>query len=550
MLPLRGISEMENRTYIAIDLKSFYASVECVDRGLDPLRTNLVVADESRTEKTICLAVSPSLKEQGIAARPRLFEVIRRVREVNRERLAAYRRQKQDRQAELGGESVDARELAADPSLMLGYLVAPPRMKRYMEVSALIYSIYLKYVSREDVIVYSIDEVFIDVTDYLNTCRMTGREMAMQMIREVQSVTGITATAGIGTNLFLAKVAMDIVAKHIRPDENGVRLAQLDEDSFRRLLWDHRPLTDFWRIGPGIARKLEENGMFTLGDVARMSVRRESVWVRIAKPNKKEEPVQLMNTGEDLLYKLFGVNAELLIDHAWGWEPCTVREIKRYRPQSRSLGSGQVLHEPYPFEKAEIIVKEMADELGNELLRRGLAAERIELYIGYDRESLKEDGGVYRYRDGRIYKGQVHRDHYGRLIPGHAAGNAQLELPTALSRLLSEAAAGIFEQKADPDLLVRRINITACGVITEEEAERRIEERRKAPVQLSLFADQEALDQEQSRRDQELRRERRLQKAMLEIKEKYGKNAVLRGIHYEEGARGRERNREIGGHKA
>ena len=541
---------MENRTYIAIDLKSFYASVECADRNVNPLTTNLVVADLTRTEKTICLAVSPSLKAKGVPGRPRLFEVIQKVKEVNRQRLAEYRKKTHDYSAKLTSESFDAIALEKDPSLELSYIVAPPRMARYMEISSQIYSIYLKYVSKEDVIVYSIDEVFIDATSYLKTYKISAQQLAMRMIREVLYTTGITATAGIGTNLFLAKIAMDIVAKHMEPDENGVRMAELDEMSFRRILWGHRPLTDFWRIGPGIARKLEQNGMFTLGDVAKMSVTKHPVVVHIEKPKKNENAVQTMKNGEDLLYKLFGINAELIIDHAWGWEPCTVDVIKQYRPENNSLGSGQVLHEPYTFDKARIIVMEMADELSMSLVRKGLATERIELYIGFDRESLTEDHGLYRYKDGRIYKDAVTADPYGRPHPKHANGNFKLDFPTSSTKLIIDAAVSIFEQKVDKGLLVRRVGVTACNVIPKQEAERIRRERQEAPEQLNMFTDYDSLAAEKEAQEKKLEREKRLQEAMLTIKDKFGKNAVLKGLNYQEGARGRERNNEVGGHKA
>ena len=531
---------MQERTYIAIDLKSFYASVECADRHLDPLNTNLVVADLSRTEKTICLAVSPSLKAHGIPGRPRLFEVIQQVDIINRRRLQEYRRRVGDKDAAFTGASFDARELARDTGLELGYITAPPRMSRYIEISSKIYGIYLKYVSREDVIVYSIDEVFIDATAYLAAYGMTARDLAMAMIREVLYTTGITATAGIGTNLYLAKIAMDIVAKHVEPDADGVRVAELDERSYRHILWDHRPLTDFWRIGPGTARKLEENGMFTLGDVARMSVTKEPVYVRLEKPNRGESPVQRMENGEELLYKLFGVNAELLIDHAWGWEPCTVDIVKQYRPESNSLGSGQVLHEPYTFEKARVIVTEMADDLSLELVRKGLVTDRIELYIGYDRESLQGERG-------KAYTGPVTTDYYGRKVPKHAVGGRRFAFPTGSTKRIVEAALSIYDEKVDPQLLVRRVNVAAGHVVPESEAEALTAEPEG---QLDLFTDYEALERERKRQLEELARERRLQQAVLSIKERFGKNALLKGTNYREGARGRERNNEVGGHKA
>ncbi len=531
---------MEQRSYIAIDLKSFYASVECADRGLDPMTTNLVVADMSRTEKTICLAVSPALKARGVPGRPRLFEVVQKVQALNTARLQELRRAQRDPQADFSGESFDAEAIARDGALKLSYIVAPPRMARYMEISSQIYGIYLRYVSAEDVIVYSIDEVFIDATAYLATYHMTAQELAMAMIREVLFTTGITATAGIGSNLYLAKVAMDIVAKHVEADENGVRMASLDEMSYRRILWDHRPLTDFWRVGPGIARRLEQNGMFSMGDIARMSVTKTPVLAHIEKPNKGESPIQRLPNGEELLYKLFGVNAELLIDHAWGWEPCTVEVIKRYRPASNSLGSGQVLHMPYEYEKARIIVMEMADDLSLELVRKGLVTDRIELAISYDRESLAGERG-------KSYSGPVTTDYYGRPAPKHVNGGRRLPLATASTRLIVEAALAIYEEKVDPNLLVRRVNIAAMNVLPEAQA-RQAEAGRSE--QLSLFVDEEAEEKQRQERQKALERERRLQDAMLQAKEKYGKNSVLKGTNYREGARGRERNREVGGHKA
>ena len=538
--------------YIAIDLKSFYASVECQERKLDPLTTNLVVADASRTEKTICLAVSPALKSFGIPGRPRLFEVIQKVNDINGRRLREYRKLKGDAKASFSASSVYPEELSADPSLSLDYITAVPRMNRYIEISSKICGIYLKYISREDITVYSIDEVFIDVTRYLKTYRMTPREIAMFLIREVLQETGITATAGIGTNLYLAKVAMDIVAKHMEPDENGVRMAELDELSYRRLLWEHTPLTDFWRVGPGTAKKLEANGMFTMGDVARMSLTRENVFVRLERPKKDESAVRLMENGEELLYRLFGVNAELLTDHAWGWEPCTVDAIKAYRPGSRSLGSGQVLHEPYTFEKAEVIVMEMAEELGYDLMSKGFVSDRIELYIGYDRESLRSENGRYvSALTGEKYNGGVVRDHYGRIRPKHTGGYASLASPTSLSPVISDAAVRIFRSCADPSLLVRRINIAACGLYTEEAAKELQEKElsKESYEQLDLFCDCEKLDSEKERLRAELLKKQRLQSTVLALREKYGKNSVLKGTNFREGARGRERNLEVGGHK-
>jgi len=546
------MSTETGRQYIAIDLKSFYASVECEDRGLDPLRTNLVVADLSRTEKTICLAVSPSLKSFGVPGRPRLFEVIQRVREVNEKRLKEYRKLTGSPEAEFAGGSSDLDTLLSDPSLKLEYLIAPPRMNRYMEISSRIYGIYLRFVSEEDVIVYSIDEVFIDVTKYLKTLGLTAKELAMAMIREVLHDTGITATAGVGTNLYLAKVAMDIVAKHMEPDENGVRMAELDEHSYRQILWEHTPLTDFWRVGPGIARKLETNGMYTMGDVARMSINRENVFVRLERPRKDESALSYMENGEELLYRLFGVNAELLIDHAWGWEPCTVEVIKTYVPESKSLGSGQVLHEPYTFEKAEVIVREMAQELSYDLMAKGFASARIELYIGYDRESLRKQNGKYVYSlTGADYKGSVKTDYYGRPAPKHAHGHAKLPFPPSLGELITEAAVDIYNSCTDPGLLVRRVNITACDLCPEQAAKalQNLQLSEDEYGQMDLFSDSEREIAKKEKLRKELDKKQRLQTAVLGIRDKYGKNSVLKGTNFREGARGPERNLEVGGHK-
>ena len=499
---------MENKIYLAIDLKSFYASVECVDRGLDPMTTNLVVADKSRTEKTICLAVSPSLKSYGIPGRPRLFEVVERIRQVNpqRKRCAPGKA--------LSNISCNSTELTAHPELAVDYIIAPPQMARYMEISGRIYQVYLKYVAPEDIHVYSIDEIFMDVTGYLKSNGLSPRKMAMKIILDVLKTTGITATAGIGTNLYLAKVAMDTEAKHISPDENGVRIAQLDEMGYRRSLWSHRPLTDFWRVGPGYAKKLEEHGLFTMGDIARCSL-----------------------CNEELLYQMFGVNAELLVDHAWGWEPCTIADIKAYKPESNSIGSGQVLQCPYPFDKARIVLREMADQLGLDLVAQGLVTNQLVLTVGYDRENLQQER--------KEYQGEVAMDRYGRKIPKHAHGTENLKEYTSSSRILLDAATTLFERIVDPDLLVRRLYLTACRVLPETDAP-----QKDSYEQLDLFTDYNA---EKKRRETEeawLARERKRQKAILEIKQKFGKNAILKGINFEDGATGRERNGQIGGHKA
>ena len=501
---------MADRTYIAIDLKSFYASVECVERGLDPMTTNLVVADVSRTEKTICLAVSPSLKAYGIPGRARLFEVIQKVRDVN------ARRQQSAPNHTLTGACSDAKALQASPTLAVDYVTAPPQMARYIEISSQIYHIYLKYIAPEDIHVYSIDEVFMDVTHYLKTYGLTARELAMRMILDVLNTTGITATAGIGSNLYLCKIAMDIEAKHIPPDEHGVRIAELDELHYRRALWGHRPLTDFWRVGRGYARKLEAHGLYTMGDVARCSME-----------------------NEELLYKLFGINAELLIDHAWGWEPCTIADIKAYRPASSGCSSGQVLHCPYPAEKARLIVREMADTLGLDLLERGLVTDQVALAVGYDMESL--DNPTLR----AAYQGELATDFYGRSVPKPAVGTAHLPRFTASSRQLIDAFSRLFDEIVDIRLLVRRLTLTANHLTEEAHAP------MKAPVQqLDLFTDYAALAAEEEAQNAELAREKQVQQVLLNLKKRYGKNAVLKGMNLEEGATARERNRQIGGHKA
>lgn len=507
---------MADRTYIAIDLKSFYASVECMERGLDPMTTNLVVADKSRTEKTICLAVSPSLRAYGISGRARLFEVVQKVREINAARAQAAPGHR------FTGSSCQAGELKEDPSLALDYVTAPPQMARYMKISGEIYQVYLKYIAPEDIHVYSIDEVFIDATAYLAAYETTARELARRMILDVLKTTGITAAAGIGTNLYLCKTAMDIEAKHIPADENGVRIAELDEMSYRRLLWSHRPLTDFWRVGRGYAAKLEERGLYTMGDIARCSL---------------GKPGDYYN--EDLLYNLFGVNAELLIDHAWGWEPCTIADIKAYKPQSSSVGSGQVLKCPYSYEKARLAVREMADLLALDLVDKGLVTDQIVLTVGYDIDNLKDPA----LRS--TYKGEVKTDRYGRKVPKHAHGTANLKQYTASSRQLMEEAAGLFERIADPKLLVRRLNMAAEHVVPEAEARGQTQFE-----QMDLFTDYAALQKQREEEETRLERERKMQNAVLEIKKKFGKNAILRGMNLEEGATARDRNGQIGGHKA
>ena len=494
------------QTYIAIDLKSFYASVECVERGLDPLTPNLVVADASRTEKTICLAVTPSLKQYGIGGRARLFEVVQKVRQVNNER------RKRAPYWQFTGESSDDNELKNNPELAVTYHVAPPRMAYYIDYSARIFSIYMKYVAPEDIHVYSVDEVFMDVTNYLGTYKITAHELARRMIGHVLRETGITATAGIGPNLYLCKVAMDIVAKHIPADKDGVRIAELDEMSYRQQLWNHRPLTDFWRVGRGIARKLEACGMKTMGDVARCSL-----------------------TKEGLLYKLFGVNAELLIDHAWGWEPCTLKAIKAYRPRNNSFSSGQVLSEPYTFEKARIVMREMADAMALKLVSLRMVAHQVGIFINYDTKSLEQGS----------YRGDVVSDYYGRPAPKPAHGGALLPHPTSSARLITETAMQLFDANVNPKLLVRRLTITVNQVVDEE-----MTHANPPAEQLDMFTDYEAVARQREAEQTVLEKERRMQEAVLTIKRRFNKNAIFKGMDLEEGATARDRNAQIGGHKA
>lgn len=500
----------KNCTYIAIDLKSFYASVECVERGLDPLTTNLVVADASRTEKTICLAVSPSLKAYGIPGRARLFEAVQKVKEVNAQR------QKKAPGRKFTGESYDATKLAISPELAVSYITATPQMAHYMECSTKIYQIYLKYVAPEDIHVYSIDEVFIDATSYLNTYKLTPCEMTMMLIQDVLTATGITATAGIGTNLYLAKIAMDIQAKHIAPDKNGVRIAELDEMSYRRLLWTHTPLTDFWRVGRGISAKLEANGMYTMGDVARRSL-----------------------TDEAMLYKLLGVNAELLIDHAWGWEPCTIAEIKAYKPSTNSLSLGQVLGCPYDNKKTKLIVREMTELLVLDLMEKELVTDQMVLDIGYDIENLTDP------EISRAYKGEVTTDYYGRKIPKNAHGSINLGRQTSSNMLIMKAVMELFDRIVDKSLLVRRIHVTACRLVGEGTVQ-----KSGIPEQLDLFTDYEAVERQRAEEDAALERERHIQETIITLRKQYGKNAVLKGMNLEEGATTISRNKQIGGHKA
>ena len=501
---------MSERTYIAIDLKSFYASVECVERRLNPLTTNLIVADPSRTEKTICLAVSPSLKAYGIGGRARVFEVLQRLKEVNNER------RNNSPNHRLNGISTSDIDLHKHPDWEVDFITAVPRMAYYIDYSTRIYKIYLKFIAPEDIYTYSIDEVFIDATQYLKSYKMTAHELARKMIATVQQYTGITATAGIGTNMYLCKVAMDIVAKHIPADKDGVRIAELDEMSYRRQLWDHRPLTSFWRVGKGIAQKLESYGIDTMGKIARCSLR-----------------------NEELLYNLFGVNAELLIDHAWGWEPCTMEAVKAYRPETNSLSHGQVLQSAYDCKKARVVVQEMADAIALELVDKRLVTNQLVLTISYDSESLSDP------KIRAKYHGPVTTDYYGRQAPKHAHGTANLERMTSSSRLITEAVMSLYDRIINPDLLVRRINLTTNNVVEESKAS-----ELNTPIQLDLFTDYEELERKRNEEKAALEKERKMQEAVLSIKKRFGKNAILKGLNYEEGATAKERNQQIGGHKA
>ena len=506
------------RQYIAIDLKSFYASVECRHLKLDPMTTNLVVADQSRTDKTICLAVSPSLKGYGIPGRHRLVEVVQKVRQVNRER------QRRAPGGVFAGKSVFDAELKANPALALDYIVAPPRMAHYMAMSTRIYNIYTRFVAPEDIHVYSIDEVFMDVTHYLKNYGVTAHELALRMIRQVLNETGITATAGIGTNLYLCKIAMDVVAKRMPADADGVRIAELTERSYREIMWSHRPLTDFWRVGRGISRKLEAEGLYTMGDVARCSIGKKTDYYN-----------------EDLLYRLFGVNAELLIDHAWGYESCGMAEIKAYRPESNSLSAGQVLQCPYEFDKARLVLREMADGITLDLVSKKLATDQIVLTVCYDIENLSDPARR------ASYKGPVTADFYGRQVPRHAHGSIGLGGFTSSGRRIIAAALALFDRIADRNLLVRRMYIVANHV-QNEDAARRSEAAQS--VQLDMYTDYEAEARRRAEDESRRQRERRQQEAVLAIKEKYGKNAILRGTNFEEGATARDRNGQIGGHRA
>lgn len=501
----------EQRTYIAIDLKSFFASVECMERGLNPLSTNLVVADVSRTEKTICLAVSPSLKAYGIGGRARLFEVNQRLREVN------YDRRFKAPGRQLTGKSWNDEDLQAHPEWEVDFIAAPPQMAKYIKYSTRIYQVYLKYIAPEDIHVYSIDEVFIDATQYLKLYRKTAHELAMEMIRDVLKETGITATAGIGTNLYLCKIAMDIVAKKMPADKDGVRIAELDEMSYRQQLWDYKPITKFWRVGHGIAEKLAKCGVDTMGKLARLSLE-----------------------NEDLLYRLFGVNAELLIDHAWGWENCTMEYIKAYRPETNSLSNGQVLTEPYTFEKARVVIQEMADAIALDLISKRLVTNQLVITIGYDRESLT----IPNIHD--VYDGPISIDYYGREVPKQAHGTANIGKYTSSSKLISDAVISLYDSIVNRNLLIRRLNIATNNIISEDD------EKLKAtqPVQLDLFVDYEAQEKQEREEKERRAKERRIQETLLDIKQKFGKNAILRGLNLAEGATAIERNKQIGGHRA
>ena len=504
------------KTYIAIDLKSFYASVECRERNRDPLTTNFVVADPSRTEKTICLAVSPSLKKYGLSGRARLFEVIQKVKTANE-----IRKLKAPNKV-FCGSSDDSIALQKNPSLKIDYITAPPRMARYMEYSTKIYNIYLKYIAPEDIHIYSIDEVFIDVTHYLSTYNMTARELAMTMIQDILDTTGITATAGIGTNMYLCKIAMDIVAKHIEPDKNGVRIAELDEMSYRRLLWNHRPITDFWRVGRGYSKKLEKIGLYTMGDIARCSI---------------GKPTDYYN--EELLYKLFGINAELLIDHAWGYEPCTMEDVKAYKPETNSISSGQVLHCPYEFDKARLVVKEMTDLMVLDLVDKGLVTNQIVLTIGYDIENITDKNR------SQSYKGTVTTNYYGKKVPKPAHGTTNLPKQTSSTTLIINAVMELYDKIVNKKLLIRRINIVANKLVDEHSVK-----NANKYEQLDLFTDYEVLQKQREKENAESEREKRMQNTILDIKKKFGKNAILKGMNLQEGATAKDRNNQIGGHKA
>lgn len=498
-----------SKVYMCIDLKSFYASVECIERNLDPLDTNLLVADESRTDKTICLAVSPSLKSYGLGGRCRLFEAKQKVKEVN------YQRRKNNNYKNFTGKSFIASELNNNKSLELDFIAAVPRMNLYMKYSTKIYNIYLKYIAPEDILVYSIDEVFCDITNYLSFYKLSAEGLVMKIIEDVYKTTGITATAGIGTNMYLAKVAMDITAKRMKPNKFGVRIAYLDEMKYKKELWNHKPLTDFWRVGKGYTKKLEENGMYTMGDIARMSI-----------------------NNEDFLFKLFGVNAEFLIDHAWGYEPCTIKDAKNYKPLNSSISQGQVLHSPYNFEKAKLIVKEMVDNLVLELVDKHLKTDQIVLTIGYDIENLTNPSIE------RRYKGEITIDAYGRKVPKHSHGTANIDHKTSSTKTITNEVMKLYDKIVNPILLVRRLNVTACNIVNEEYKE-------STPIieQIDLFTNYEEVSKQKEKSLKDEIEEKKIQKALLNIKKKYGKNSILKAMNYEEGATAKDRNLEVGGHK-
>ena len=498
-----------SRAYACIDLKSFYASVECKERGLDPLTTNLVVADESRTEKTVCLAITPTMKQYGLGGRARLYEVIQKVKQVN------YDRKRINNYKAFTNKSVNDNELKNDKSLELDFIIAPPRMAYYMDYSTKIYNVYLKYLSADDIYVYSIDEVFCDLTNYLQYNNMTPRELVTKMIHDVYETTGITATGGIGTNMYLAKVAMDIVAKHTEPDKFGVRMAELDEISYREKLWSHKPLTSFWRVGPGYTKKLESKGIYTMGDIARCSIE-----------------------NEELLYKLFGVNAELLIDHAWGWEPCTIKDIKSYKPERNSISSGQVLHCPYTFNKAKIIIKEMADLLALDLVKKNLVTNQLVLTIGYDIDNLT----IPEIRNK--YNGDITYDHYGREVPKHAHGTINIDHYTSSSKIIMDNMMKLFEKIINKELLIRRVNVVACNVVPPESVK-----DKKIVQQFDLFSNNEEQEKLKIKELEDEKEEKKVQEVLLSIKNRFGKNAILKGMNLEEGGTTIERNGQIGGHK-
>lgn len=494
------------RVYACIDLKSFYASVECNERDLDPLKTNLVVADIERTKKTICLAVSPSLKKYGLKGRCRLFEVEKRMRIVNEERR---RNNKQN----FTGSSFNSDELASNLNLKIDYIVAKPRMSYYMKYSTKIYNIYKKYISADDIYVYSIDEVFCDLTDYLHIYKLDARELVTKIIHDVYNETGITATAGIGTNLYLAKVAMDIVAKKCEPDNYGVRIAFLSEKLYREQLWGYESLTSFWRVGPGIAKKLSEMHIYTMGDLARFSL-----------------------TNEDKLYKVFGINAELLIDHAWGYETCTIASIKNYQPQANCLTQGQVLHCAYDFKKARLIVSEMADLLSLDLVEKRLITDKIVLTIGYD--MLDDFTNTVNQ-----YNGDFIIDNYGRNLPKPAHGTATIDHKTSSAKKIINATIKLYDSIVNENLLIKRINLTALNVVSEDEFD-----KVKRVYQYSLFSNNEEINHQKELENIDEISENKLQHTIIAIKKKYGKNALLRGVNFLDGSTMRERNDQIGGH--